>query len=428
MKMIKNALVTAVKITTWICFSFIAFLAAIVARYVGKVTGPRLVWGSTPVINNSYWSKSLKNAGYLSETFTIPFYRLNNRGDWDRVLDEEYNCIHIYFRNYFAFIHSLFLYDIFFISFDGYFIGKTRIWFLQAFLFKIAGKKTVLLPYGSDSYVYRSIRSVSTIHGLMMSYPSLAKEQKHISKVVDYWCKYADVVLPGVMGPDGFGRWDAILPSILFIDQHVWKSQRDHNQADGKVGKVVVAHAPNHRGVKGTEFVIDAVEKLKAEGLQIELLLIENVPNVEVRRILAEDVDILVEQLIFTGHGLNGIEGMASGLPVISNLEDENFVQPFRRWSYFNECPIVSASPETLVDTLRKLVEQPALRQELGVASRMYVEKYHGLEASAYLFENVIKYLEGGEVDLINLYHPLKGYYKSNEPKIEVPLINNHIK
>lgn len=38
---------------------------------------------------------------------------------------------------------------------------------------------------------------------------------------------------------------------------------------------IVVGHMPNHRGVKGTEFLIDAIERLKSEGVKVELLLIE---------------------------------------------------------------------------------------------------------------------------------------------------------
>ena len=155
--------------------------------------------------------------------------------------------------------------------------------------------------------------------------------------------------------------------------------------------------------------------------------MLEKLQNSEIRRILAEEVDILVEQLIFIGHGLNGLEGMASGLPTISNLEDENYVLPLRRWPYFNECPLISATPENLVDVLRKLVTRPELRKQLGKASREYVEKYHGLDSAQYLFTNVIKYVYGSKESLINLYHPLLGEYPNRSPKIQHPMVNNRI-
>ena len=66
-------------------------------------------------------------------------------------------------------------------------------------------------------------------------------------------------------------------------------------------------------------------------------------------KILQDETDILVEQIIFTGHALNGLEGMACGLPVLSNLEDESYTRHLRRWSYLDECPIVSTCPENLL-------------------------------------------------------------------------------
>ena len=41
-------------------------------------------------------------------------------------------------------------------------------------------------------------------------------------------------------------------------------------------GPVTIAHAANHRGAKGTEFIIDAVDRLRAEGEDVELVLIRS--------------------------------------------------------------------------------------------------------------------------------------------------------
>jgi len=149
--------------------------------------------------------------------------------------------------------------------------------------------------------------------------------------------------------------------------------------------------------------------------------------NSEVRDVLAQEADILIEQIICTGHALNGLEGMASALPTISNLEDEVYTLPWRRWSYFSECPLVSGTPENLVDVLRKLVTKPELRHELGKASRSYVEKYHGLDSAQYLFSNVIDYVYGRKESLINLYHPILGEYPNRSPRVQHPLVNNRI-
>lgn len=410
-------------------FLLLLLSCALILRLIPKKSDkkPRLVWGSTPIINYSYWSRAMKSAGFISETFTTSFYsRINKRSDWDRILEEEFRWFRP-FREYLAFLISLFRYDVFFISFDGFFIGNTPLRYFQAQILKIAKKRVVVLPYGADSYVYRRVRSIAVQHGLMMSYPNASRKQQSLARNVDYWVRHADAVIPGFMAPDGFGRWDVLIPSPLFLPLDQWLPSTRKNTANGIEGEVVIVHAPNHRGFKGSEFVVDAVKKLQEEGLKVKLLLLEGVQNDEVRRILREDTDILVEQLIFTGHGLNGLEGMASSLPTISNLEDHSYLEIFRRWSYFAECPLVSASPETLTDVLRKLVKNPDLRHKIGKASRSYVEKYHGEDSATFLFLNVIDYIYGKKDSLINLYHPILGDYPNRSPKVRHPLVNNQI-
>lgn len=421
------------KLAIWVVsnlFVIVAFFCALYVKFFFKRIGkkPRIVWGSDPIINNSYWSKSMQQIGYISETFTTDFYCLiNKRSDWDIILSEKYNWLIYPLKPYFAFIECLFKYDLFVIPFNGFFVGFTPARFLQDKILKLANKKIIVIPYGSDSYVYRRIRSTSTLHGLMMSYPRSSRVQNKIAKNVDYWIKNADVVLPGTMGPDGFGRWDVLAPSSLCIDLNLWSKSIKNSVADGKEMKVVIAHCPNHKGFKGSEFIERAICTLREEGYLIEYLLLEKVQNNDIRRLFNEHVDILVEQIICTGHGFNAIEGMASGLPTISNLENEDYILPFRRWSFFNECPLVSGTPENLVDVLRKLISRPELRKELGRAGREYVEKYHGFDSAQYLFTNIINYIYGKKDSLINLYHPIFGDYTNRSPKIKHPLVNNRI-
>ena len=45
--------------------------------------------------------------------------------------------------------------------------------------------------------------------------------------------------------------------------------------------------------------------------------------------------------------------------------------------------PVVPATKDTLVDALRPLVEQPALRREIGAESRAYVEQVHDIDRIA---------------------------------------------
>ena len=181
-------------------------------------------------------------------------------------------------------------------------------------------------------------------------------------------------------------------------------------------------HAPNHRGVKGTEFLIEAVEELREEGLKVDLNLLERIPNDQVMETL-RSADILVEQLIAGGYALSGIEGMASGVAVLCNLDHPERIVIFRRYSFAQECPILSTTPETIKQSLQILVTNPSLRRELGLAGRQYAEKYHSYETARHLFGSIYaKIVDGKDIDLMNLFHPLKAEFNRRRPRVSHPL------
>ncbi|MEZ5918578.1 MAG: aminotransferase [Alphaproteobacteria bacterium] len=407
----------------------LAWLAGKTVKPGGQNGGkPRLVWGPAPIINNKYWSGAMKAAGYDSTTFMLTYYgNINKKDDFDEYIADRLPRLPLFLKLPLLFWESLWRFDVFVLPFHGWLLGRTVLWRLEAPLLHLAGKKILIIPYGSDAYVYRDVRSISLQHGLLASYPAAARQQEAIRKKVSYWARHADCITPGVMGMDGIGRWDVLSVSPLCIDTGIWQASGRRSQADGRRETVYIAHTPNHTGFKGTEFLQDTIHQMQQEGLKVELLLIQNKQNDEVRRILQEDTDILVEQLIFTGHGISAVEGMASNLPVISNLEDPTYTTVFRRYSFLNECPLVSAGPETLAGQLYKLITRPALRAELGQAGRHYVEKYHSYPATIYNFESQLDYVYGRTQSLINLYHPLLGEYPKRAPKIVPPLIDNKI-
>jgi glycosyltransferase involved in cell wall biosynthesis len=441
---------TAVLLITLVVVPFILPVILIVAL-VCRVTQntqkpPRLVWGPIPAISNKYWSRALAKKGLSSKTLMFSYYSsINKRDDFDLyvleiirwpLLDnlpllgklfEQFRRSLQLTTPYISFVYALANFDIFHHPYSGGFLGLTSLWRLEAFFLKLAKKKVVVLPYGADFYMYSRIVDTSLRHGLLLSYPLAAREEDRIKARVSYWTKHADAVIPGFQ-IDGLGRWDVLPFSHVTTDTAQWRLKDSYSGHDGTNGTVKIMHAPNHRGVKGTEFLVKAVEELREEGLKVELLLVERMPNEEVRRLMAEEADILAEQFIATGYGMNGIEGMASGLPVLANLEHEAYTRVFRRYSYLNECPILSTTPETIKENLRVLVTNPELREELGRAGRRYAEKYHSEETARYMFGAVYeKIWFGKDIDLMNLFHPLKSEYNHHRALVEHPLVENKL-
>jgi hypothetical protein len=140
------------------------------------------------------------------------------------------------------------------------------------------------------------------------------------------------------------------------------------------------------------------------------------------------EADILAEQFVASVYALSGIEGMATGLPILVSLASEPHTRVFRRYSYLDECPAVSTTPETLSANLRRLVTDPALREVLGRAGRRYVEKYHSFATAQYMFGSVYHHiLDGEDVDLPRLFNPFSSPFVRSKPRIEHPLVENRL-
>jgi glycosyltransferase involved in cell wall biosynthesis len=137
----------------------------------------------------------------------------------------------------------------------------------------------------------------------------------------------------------------------------------------------LVVHAPSNREKKGTSCVIEACAELP-----VELDIVEGVPH-DVARERYARADIVVDQLNAGWHGVFALEAMALGKPVVAYLKPD--VVERSATGYGVRIPIVPATAETLVADLRPLVEQPALRRELGAAGRAYVEQVHDIDRIA---------------------------------------------
>ncbi len=135
----------------------------------------------------------------------------------------------------------------------------------------------------------------------------------------------------------------------------------------------IVVHAPSNRSIKGTEFLLAASEALRPTHPH-ELKLVEGLPRDQALAIYAQ-ADILVDQLRLGWYGALAVEAMARSVPVVAYLYEEDLAripQPMRE-----ELPIVNASPDTLTAALAQLLEDAALRQDLGRRGLRFVRRWH---------------------------------------------------
>jgi hypothetical protein len=141
-------------------------------------------------------------------------------------------------------------------------------------------------------------------------------------------------------------------------------------------GPPVVVHAPSHRGIKGTRFVIDAVERLQRDGVEIDFRLVEGLPYPDARRAY-DDADVLVDQLLVGWYGGLAVEFMALAKPVVCFLADE-WTGRYAPAELMRDLPIVRAQPGDLHEVLRELLAgSRAELARLGLRGRTFVERWH---------------------------------------------------
>lgn len=336
---------------------------------------PRVIWGPTAIISLSYWARALRDQGYESETVVAGVLQINSAEDFDRLRDQ-FGPRGYWFepwRDYLVFLYVLRKADVIVTFFDGGFLRWTALAGLEGWLLRLAGIQLVVSPYGSDIAVRGTLGPYEDF--MAIDYPELMTRSRETKKRVDWFCRNADLVIRNLQ-PGYLPRWDLVWPSQLCVDTELFSPvprPGDKQQGDG----VTVVHAPNHRALKGTEFVIDAADSIKRSGRAIKFELLEGRRNDEVRESLAS-ADILVDQL-HAGFGMLAVEGMACGLPVVTNLRW--LPEEIRSHPSISDAPLIDADAHDIEKRLLALIDDDVWRGEVGRESRLHAERWNSFDA-----------------------------------------------
>jgi glycosyltransferase involved in cell wall biosynthesis len=348
---------------------------------------PRILWGPVPIANIRSHALADQAAGYESETLVYRLQRETDRGEFDHVLDRFTRFRYVgQLVPYAAFVWAGFRFHVFGFYFDGGLVGETPFWRLELPLLRLAGKRVVVLPYGGDARLPSHTRTLGRWHAYTDVPPGAEdRDEQDVRARLDAFGRWANVILGCADLVDALPRIDGVFLYPFDIDRWIAGVDRT-GRAGGEPVRIV--HASNHRHYKGTRFLIEAVERLEAEGLDVELILVEGVPSEEALRLYAE-ADIVADQFLIGAYALFAIEAMALGKPVVCYL-NPRFASWHPEWE---ESPIVSASPDTLAGELRRLVLDPTLRAALGARGPEYVRRYHSLDAVGVRMDEIYRRL-----------------------------------
>lgn len=352
-------------------------------RRAGRL--PAILWGPTPVVNIQHAVRADRLYGYRSDSLVYRVYDIDARSDFDYVL-ERWASVPVLGRvvPYAAFVWAGFRYDIVGCFFDGGLLAETPFWRLELPLLRLAGKKIVVYPYGGDA----RLASVTRARDPWNAYTDVPvgaedRDEDDVRRHLAAFGRWANVVLGNNELIEDLPRCDGILPYPF--DADAWQPVE---APEGDPVRIV--HAANHRHYKGTRFLVEAVERLQEEGLGVELEVVERRSRAVARRAY-EVAHVAAADFLLGGYAYFAIEAMALGKPVLSYLRPGT-ARHHPEWA---DCPIVNASPDTLVDELRRLVVDPELRRSLGARGPGYVRRVHSLEAVGAQLDAIYRRLWG---------------------------------
>lgn len=217
-----------------------------------------------------------------------------------------------------------------------------------------------LLPFGVDVLLWKALGKKVIIH-------HRGEDIRNKSELL-FFSKFADKIF--VSTPDLL-KWSPTaiwIPNPIDLEKFTYVGVENKSKSE----EINIVHAPSNRMIKGTEHVLNAINKLKKEGYKINFILVEKENRNKAIEIYKQ-ADIVIDQINpkFGVYGMVSVENMALGKPVISSIKQDYIHE------YYKGLPILNSDPPNLAENLRILIEDYGLRKELAEKSRKYVEQMH---------------------------------------------------
>lgn len=351
--------------------------------------------------NNVYpLSKSLKDAGIRSDclVFTKPAfgfdydYLVSLRDKQSKVVYEfkkliwlfrilfSYNTVHFHYGSSLAgrtspttetvFLRKL-LKKVY-----GFYLNVLQIFELA--LYRIFRKRVFVTYQGDDARqgIPMAGFKYSLLSGVNADYYSLTSD-KFKAKQIKRIAKIASAIY--FVNPD-LAR---VLPSnSQFIPySHIKIKNWEKIERSSARKNFTVVHAPSNRGIKGTQFILDAIERVQLTHPELEFLLVENLNHVEAIEVY-KSADLLIDQLLGGWYGGLTVEALALGIPVMCYLREDDF--KFLANDFVNDLPIINVSIENLTSKVLDFMDMSqSEKNQLSQKSRDFVEKWHDCNSIA---------------------------------------------
>jgi hypothetical protein len=376
----------------WLCFWPLVITAILASKQEKPID---IGIGPEPLVNNPYHKQALEKYGYTVETFVMGTYFITQ--DFDvNLAKKRIDVLPAAWRPLALMFRALWRYKAVMIYFNGgpLFYSNTLAW-LEPWLFKTAGTKVLVLPYGVDVQDMIYTDNLYFRHALDEDYPNHFRQFPAVRQRIHRWTQQADWVFAGVEWVDYLHTWNTLMLGHFSIDPTKWEAIEKVAIPDefNSESPLRVFHAPNHKAIKGSSHLIKAIEKLQAEGLPIELVIRQKVPNEVIRETMAT-CHLVADQFVLGWYAMFALEAMAMGRPVLCYLRPD-LLKLYEEAGLIehDEIPLMNTGLLEIEAQLRWAVANPTTLQTLATRGPVFIKKHHATQAVGAVFSDVLQQL-----------------------------------
>lgn len=180
-------------------------------------------------------------------------------------------------------------------------------------------------------------------------------------------------------------KTDFLPYAVAFDAKHTAKISRYSGRRPLKV-----AHAPTNREIKGTRFLVDAINRInKKYPDSLELIMVEGLAHSEAINLYVQ-ADVVVDQLLIGWYGTFAVEAMMLGKPVIARIDSKDSLQIPKGMCDQLAGAVINANPNTIEAVLEGLLLSPSELRRYAENAVDYASRWHNPEYVASL--TVAKY------------------------------------
>jgi glycosyltransferase involved in cell wall biosynthesis len=256
------------------------------------------------------------------------------------------------------------VFEIFFASF-GPKDGRKGMEFDTKFLHHFCGSEVRQLSIAKDQNPYAKVKNTNE--------EKIVEALKRGAQLTDH-CTLRDMELHDHVAP--YFKHVHIVPRSVDLDVLRFNPETKNRRP-------LVVHAPTDVNIKGTQTIIDAVEKAKGSGIDFDFRLIAGMPHEVVTQIVSQ-ADLLIDQLHVGTYGVAAIEAMAMGTPVMCYISD--YMK-----QYLPDLPVYDVTPDSIGEILPAILSGgPTIDRK---ACRRYVEEHHDAKVNIHKLVEVYQCL-----------------------------------